>query len=204
MAHFLNIMTFILLLSACQSGDKKAIKNYPAVSISDRVYKMHLNKFEVLDSIVMIDGNAYEGMIEAEVGGVIVHKGTYKDGLRHGIHSSYFETGVLKEMCEYYRGVKHGSYSHYYPFAVQKTSVIANYQDGKRHGLYQEIYHNGKVQIERYYDNGTEISNRSFSYQGKVVSNYVVKEGRKYGLIHSSFCKSGLIDIPQAIKHDDN
>lgn len=64
--------------------------------------------------------------------------------------------------------------------------------DGKRHGVYKEYYPSGKIQIERFYNMDTIISEKIWDINHKILVNYVIKEGRYYGLLGSSSCMSVL------------
>lgn len=63
-------------------------------------------------------------------------------------------------------------------------------EEGKRHGEYKEYYPSGAIQIERTYDSDSIVSEKIIDINGKVLVNYVKKEGRYYGLLGSSSCMS--------------
>ena len=62
--------------------------------------------------------------------------------------------------------------------------------DGKREGLYQEFYPSGKIQIERTYHADSILSQKITDINGKILVNYVRRDGRYYGLLGSSSCIS--------------
>ena len=63
---------------------------------------------------------------------------------------------------------------------------------GKRDGQYKEWFPNGKLQVEKVYNNGELQSQKLYTIDGKVIQNIVYKDGRKYGLLFSSFCINGV------------
>lgn len=68
-------------------------------------------------------------------------------------------------------------------------------KDGKREGVYREYYPSGKIQIERNYQSDSIISEKITDINGKILVNYVIKNGHYYGLLGSSSCLS--------VYHDD-
>jgi len=60
--------------------------------------------------------------------------------------------------------------------------------EGERENIYQEYYPSGKVHIQSEYENGVEISKTVRDLSGQALVNYVIKDGRYYGLLGSSDC----------------
>jgi len=63
---------------------------------------------------------------------------------------------------------------------------------GQKHGLYKEWYPDGHLQVEQVYNEGELVSNKLLGKDGKVYKNIVIKNGREYGLLFSSFCLNGV------------
>jgi len=61
---------------------------------------------------------------------------------------------------------------------------------GKRHGEYLEYYPVGKMQIRAEYNLGEELSRTIWDLNDQTIVNYVIKDGRYYGLLGSSDCLS--------------
>ena len=74
-----------------------------------------------------------------------------------------------------------------------KRSVEINYKNDKRDSVYREWFPSGGLQVEKYYQDGEEVSGKLFTLEGKVIKNYVFKNGRVYGLLNSSWCLNGLV-----------
>lgn len=62
--------------------------------------------------------------------------------------------------------------------------------EGKRDGVYKEYYPSGDLQIERLYSLDTIVSEKIKDINGKILVNYVIRDGRYYGLLGSSSCMS--------------
>lgn len=65
-------------------------------------------------------------------------------------------------------------------------------KEGLMHGPYKEWLPNGKLQVEKVYHNGELQSEKLYTIDGKIIQNIVYKDGRKYGLLFSSFCMNSV------------
>jgi len=77
------------------------------------------------------------------------------------------------------------------------TATLTHFRSGKRDSVYREWFPNGKLQVERYYNMGEMEREKLFSIEGKVLQNITIKDGRKYGLLFSSFCMNGVVKNPE-------
>lgn len=68
------------------------------------------------------------------------------------------------------------------------TSVYYAYDKKMDGGLYKEFYPNGNLQIERQILNGEIESEKIIDINGKVLVNYVIRDGEYFGLLGSSAC----------------
>lgn len=69
--------------------------------------------------------------------------------------------------------------------------------DSIKDGAYKEWFPAGNLQLERNYKNGDMVSEKLYTMEGEVIKNIVIKDGRKYGLLFSSFCINGLASNSQ-------
>ncbi|TNE53030.1 MAG: hypothetical protein EP338_13380 [Bacteroidetes bacterium] len=80
----------------------------------------------------------------------------YKDGVRHGKFTEYFDYGVIKSTGNYENGKKRGKYTVNHPNG--KPMIIEQYKYGNRHGWAFGYDSNGAQTGKRYYKFGREIS----------------------------------------------
>lgn len=69
--------------------------------------------------------------------------------------------------------------------------------NGVKDGKYTEWFPSGGIQIEREYDMGNITSEKLYTLEGEIIKNIVIKDGRKYGLLYSSFCVNGVAKNPE-------
>ena len=73
-----------------------------------------------------------------------------------------------------------------------ETSLLEGIKDGS----YKEWFPSGDLQLERNYKNGELVTEKLFTKEGDIIKNIVIKDGRKYGLLFSSFCSNGIASNP--------
>jgi len=108
------------------------------------------------------DGSPYSGYLKNTPGKSPKFLFAMKDGKQNGIQKGWHPNGKLS-----------------YEYVCVK---------GERQNLYEEFYPNGQKQILIEYVGGKEKAKTVWDYEGKVIVNYVIKDGRYYGLLGSSQC----------------
>ncbi len=74
---------------------------------------------------------------------------------------------------------------------------LTHFRSGQKDSIHQEWFPNGNLQVERMYKMGNVVHEKLFSIDGKVLQNITIKDGRKYGLLFSSFCMNGVVKNPE-------
>lgn len=77
------------------------------------------------------------------------------------------------------------------------NASLTFFRSGKRDSIHKEWFPNGKLQVERTYNLGEVVQEKLFSIDGKILQNITIKDGRKYGLLFSSFCMNGVVKNPE-------
>lgn len=136
-------------------------------------------------------GNLYTGIVYALLPGKkdTLMQAQYLNGMLDGVSKKYYAGGMLKEYREYLHGMKHGMQEAYWEngknrFRYQaradvcegtmlewdkdgKLVHLANYRSGKEQGVQRMWYNNGLLK-----------------------ANYVVWNGRRYGLPGTKNCRN--------------
>ena len=109
-----------------------------------------------------------------------------KDGLYHGLFTEKYNNGQLRSQLNYAHGVMHGAQQgwHYngqlsYSYKAKKGTPV---------GEYKEYFPSGQLQINKRYEAGKVVKNKIYNIDGRVIANYLIKDGRTYGLMGSSTC----------------
>ena len=112
---------------------------------------------------------------------------SYFNGVEEGTQKKWYPNHQLLEERFYINGKKEGAHKGCWPDGKEKISFTA-YND-KYEGEFKEWYSSGLLQKHFHYKNGQEEgSQRLWWDNGSVRANYVIRDGKKYGLIGLKTC----------------
>ncbi len=112
---------------------------------------------------------------------------SYLNGLKEGICKRWYENKQLQEERFYIAGVKEGLHVGWwengkpqYQFGISKDAYEGTFKAWNHEGLLIKDFH---------YRNGQEEGRQVLWYDdGKIKANYIIKNGRRYGLLGTKNC----------------
>jgi antitoxin component YwqK of YwqJK toxin-antitoxin module len=111
----------------------------------------------------------------------------FLNGRENGIRKRYYPNGHLKEIREFENGNKVGTYQAWWENGRNKLEY--HFEKGDYEGTCREWNEEGSLVQEMNYRNGFEEGAQKMFYDnGKVRSNYVIINGRRYGLLGTKNC----------------
>lgn len=114
---------------------------------------------------------------------------SYLNGLLEGLQKQWFSNQVLCEERLYVSNKKEGLHKGWWENGKPKYSY--QFYNDEYHGEVKEWYFTGQLFKKFHYENGYEEgSERLWFEDGTVRANYVIKKGKKYGLIGIKLCKN--------------
>ena len=112
---------------------------------------------------------------------------SYFNGVEEGTQKKWYPNRQLQEERFYINGKKEGTHKGWWPDGKEKFLFTA-YND-KNDGEFKEWYSSGLLAKFFHYKNGQEEgSERLWWDNGSVRANYVIRDGKKYGLIGLKTC----------------
>lgn len=112
---------------------------------------------------------------------------SYLKGNRHGKWVQYFPEHVLKEFRSFVQGKKIGAFVQYFPTGKKQQEY--HFQNDEYQGLAREWNERGVLIREMHYEAGQEEGSQKLFYDdGQVRANYVMKNGRRFGLLGTKNC----------------
>ncbi len=112
---------------------------------------------------------------------------SYFNGVEEGIQKKWYPNRQLQDERFYINGKKEGTHKGWWPDGKEKISFTA-YSDAYE-GEFKEWYSSGLLAKCYHYKNGQEEgSQRLWWDNGTVRANYVIRNGKKYGLIGIKTC----------------
>ncbi len=176
------LIVTVFLLSCCNHETTK----WSTVS----VINLDSAKIETQRGITYINNSPFSGKLfslYANKDTQLVR--TYKDGREHGEWKEFYPGNALKESRYFDNGKKEGSYTAFWGNGAQKLEY--NFYKGEYEGACKEWLADGTPIKEMNYKNGYEDGVQKAWYDnGKIKSNYVIKNGRRYGLLGTKNCKN--------------
>lgn len=117
------------------------------------------------------------------------------NGREHGTWKKFYPDGSLQEMRVYHNGKKVEKYNAYWENGKKKLSY--SFKNDEYEGLCREWNRNGILIKSMHYNKGYEEGEQKMFFDdGKIRSNYVIVNGRRYGLLGTKNC----INVSDSIK----
>lgn len=113
----------------------------------------------------------------------------YEKGLEDGIWRKYYPSGQLYEIRAYDHGKKTGTYEAWWENG--KRMRVFEFDKDEYQGVCREWNIEGQLIREMHYEKGHEQGAQKMFYDnGKIRSNYLVLDGRRYGLLGTKNCRN--------------
>ncbi len=111
----------------------------------------------------------------------------YKNGIKDGVWKKYFQSGEIKETRLFKQNKKEGDYLGFYKDGSK--NFVFQFKNGEYEGT-NKVWAKGGVLVEEAnfsagYENGVQ---KRWYLNGKIKSNYIIKDNRRYGLLGTKNC----------------
>ena len=113
----------------------------------------------------------------------------YWEGLKEGVLRKWYPNKQLQEMRYYHEGKKNGVHTGWWENGNKKFEF--RIVDDLNEGNFKEWNHDGRLIKDFNYVHGHEQGSEKLWWNdGTIRANYVVDNGRKYGLIGLKICRN--------------
>ena len=118
----------------------------------------------------------------------------YKEGLKSGVWKQYYPGGELKEIRKFVKNKKESNYRGYYKGGAR--NFVFQFNNGEYNGT-NKVWTKGGLLIEEAnfksgYESGVQ---KTWYLNGKIKSNYIIKNNRRYGLLGTKNCVNVSDDL---------
>jgi len=167
----------VVALLSCNGRHPLPAVNYQAVHAESRKGVFYVN-----DTI--FSGTVY-GLFPDTKDTAFVQN--YRDGKEDGIWKQFYPNGQTKEIRYFDHGKKQGEYDAWWANGDKRLSY--HFEEGEYHGTCCEWNQEGILIKKMTYQHGYEEGPQKMWYNdGLIKANYVMKAGRRYGLLGTKNC----------------
>ena len=187
---FYPFLCFIIF--SCKEENKKDAELIKEIKIAKTVPLVYLNEvnkdFSKQQDTVYYKNQFFTGYrFNLYPNGDTAVLQSYFNGVEEGRQKKWYPNHQLQEERFYINGKKEGFHKGWWPNGKEKILFEAN--GDKYEGEFKEWYSSGLLQKYFHYKNGKEEgSERLWWDNGSVRANYVIREGKKYGLTGLKTC----------------
>lgn len=126
---------------------------------------------------------------------------SYFNGVEEGSQKKWYPGKILSEERFYINGKKEITHSSWWPDGKQKMYFEA--RDDEYNGVFKEWYATGLPGKEFHYVNGKEEGSQKLWWDnGTIRANYVVRNGKKYGLLGLKICVNPFDSLKNTVPDD--
>lgn len=183
-ARFQNSGMLILLLmlfTSCTYTGKHAVEY--------KITNATAAGLKAVNGILYLKDSVYNGTVYALFPGTTDTAAimNFSYGKENGTWKKKYPDNTLEEIREYKDGNKAGEYLAWWPNGNKKLQY--NFKDGEYEGTCYEWNEAGQLTKEANYKAGHEDGLQKIFYDnGKIHSNFIVINGRRYGLLGTKNC----------------
>jgi antitoxin component YwqK of YwqJK toxin-antitoxin module len=173
----------LLLIFSCRENNSKSISAPSDLKVLN--YDTSLRKIE---SNWFYKGRPFTGfMIQQERDGKQVYSLPIKNGKENGVATGIYSSGEKLVENTFVDGKREGVFSQWWPNGNYR--YLFKYENDKMQGNQWVFFPSGKKREAGSYVHGEKQGlQRVWDEEGKLVSNYVLKNNRRYGVIAVKSC----------------
>ncbi len=185
-------MKFALILLvtavACSRTEKRADTKSLAFAVTDSV-RLPDTAFQIKNGYALLHQKMFNGTtVEYYSSGNLKLSVAYIGGLEEGYTHAFYENGQPEYERNYKQGEKDGIHKGWWQNGNKRFEY--HFAKGVYNGDFTEWYEDGKIAKIIQYNNGKETAGKGWRNNGKPYMNFIVKDGRRYGLVNAQLCYS--------------
>lgn len=186
---------FLILLVAFVFNSCKEVKNKTLLIKNEEEPSLYISNLSrdvnSRNDTLYFRNNKFEGVLYSidEITKDTLSVETYKNGILNGISKKWYSNSRLMELRYYSNGQKEGKQIAYFENGNTKFEFTA--KDDHYEGELKEWNMDSKLIHLATFKNGQEEGTQKMWYDnGKIRANYVMLNGKRYGLLGTKNCKN--------------
>ena len=169
-----------LNLVSCNHEQQK-IKSF-IVSVPSNDTSLHL-----INGVLYSSGKPFYGEVrDAWPNGEAKSNMRLTNGKQQGLTETFYSNGDRESTRWYNNGEKDSVHTGWWENGIKKYEY--HFDNGLYNGLFTEWYQSGTIIQQVMYAHGKELYGKGWRETGKLYMNFVMKDGRRYGMNNSNLC----------------
>ncbi len=185
------LFMLMLLFSSCAKQDPVATSVFNYQEIPSTYIKQSDSSLQYINNEVYVNGKKYSGfvyLLNSNNQDTLLLEG-YFEGKQEGVQKKWYLNKQIFEIRFYKEGWKHGPQVSFFENGQKRFEFVA-VKDAYE-GELKEWNRNGQLIHFGTYVQGQEEGKQQLWYDnGKIRANYVIKNGKRYGLLGTKNCKN--------------
>ena len=177
-----RFVLYLLFFYSC--SNQPAVEQTRLMTVASTDLSLKFEHGLCLYGAKKFSGSVTEKLSDGKVHQVI----NYINGRQEGLQQLYFNDGMIAESRYFKDGEKDSTHTGWWENG--KLRFEYHFKKGLYHGDFKEWYEDGNPLKHIHYTNGNDDWGKGWRNNGKVYMNYIVKDGRRYGIINSNLCYS--------------
>ncbi|RIJ42904.1 toxin-antitoxin system YwqK family antitoxin [Pontibacter oryzae] len=181
-----SVMALLLavLVWGCIQHSPEDLAESPTVLLDKNATPLHLG-----EGLLLVNGKPFSGKLYTlfESSRDTAELTSYQNGKEHGEWKKFYPSGQLRERRFFEQGQKTGEYIAWWENGKKQLHYF--FKDDEYEGSCKEWNEEGRLVKAMHYKNGHEEGPQQLWYDnGKIRANYVIENGRRYGLLGTKNC----------------
>jgi antitoxin component YwqK of YwqJK toxin-antitoxin module len=190
MKNTIFILTFLLFFACKEQKVKEIVVSNQ--SIVPKIFELKSSKIvSVVGDTIYFKQEKYSGFLfelYPNNQDTLSIEG-YKNGLLNGVSKRWYENKILMEERYFEEGKKNGKHTAFWEDGKKKFQFST--KNDAYEGEMTEWASDGKLYHVGNYVNGQEEGSQKMWYDnGKIRANYVIRNGKRFGLLGTKNCKN--------------
>jgi antitoxin component YwqK of YwqJK toxin-antitoxin module len=176
------LFLFLLALAGCNNPVAAPLLNNGLLNSANE-------NFNSVNGVTQLNGQPYSGAVFTLYpnGKDTADLRNYLQGMEDGVWKKYYENGKLKESRKFIKGNKEGEYLAWWPNG--NMQLMYHFDGDEYEGACREWNESGLLVKEMNYKKGHEEGLQQWRYDnGKIKANYIIQDGRRFGLLGTKNC----------------
>lgn len=191
-----QLLIVSLFFSACQfncKGSQNKNKAFSETTISspivpDIIKSSTDNGFNLHQDTLFFNDTKYSGFVFTLYNSKdTMQIAGFLNGLEEGVQKKWHPNKQIASNRNYHAGKKTGKHLGFWENGLPQYEFY--FEEGEHHGIAKEWYQNGQPYRTFHYEHGYEQGSQKMWWENGITrANYVVKNGRRYGLVGLKLC----------------